>query len=51
MALVKAKEDCYLNEHGYRKEGEVFEYPDDAPKHHCLEKLKGKPEATTEEPK
>jgi len=41
MAQVRAKEDCYLNEHGYHPKDEVFEYG--GPEHDSLELLNGKP--------
>lgn len=38
MAFVCAKEDCYLNEYGYKAAGEVFEYA--GPPHDSLENVK-----------
>ena len=42
MAVVRAKKDVYLGEHGYRTAGEEFEYT--GPENHNLEAV-GSPTA------
>jgi len=46
MALVRAKRDVYLGEHGYRTAGEEFEYT--GPANHHLEAVEKADSASSE---